>query len=150
MKNNDSNISIFDKTKLLKDFSEGLKRFLHRKNYNTKDLAQKLGVTDSAVSSWKYGRAFPDIPNYLKLVWLGLSPFEIMGEDLDIQAKINDCEFNLEKNRSFIDSLKTNTNIIDDVKQKMFVEPLEKQNREIVNKINSYKALLLKSNCLDQ
>lgn len=146
---NDKTIDLlFDKSKLLKDFSDGFKLFLHRQNLDTKDLAKKLGVTDSAVSSWKYGRAFPDVPNYLKLVWFGLSPFEIMGDNLELQAKINDCEFNLEKNRITVDYLKTNpsiSSISNDVKQKSFIEPLEKENRELVNKIKSYETLLAKN-----
>ena len=63
------------------------------------DIAEKLGVTDSSVSSWKYGRAFPDFPNYLKLVILGMSPYEVMNGLLDIHARINDCKMRIERNK---------------------------------------------------
>ena len=74
-------------------FSNGFKNFLVRKNFSTQTIAKKLGVTDSAVSSWKYGRAFPDICNLYKLFSLGLSPFEIMDRSLEENVRKNDIEY---------------------------------------------------------
>ena len=70
------------KDKINTSFSEGLKNFMERKNISTKELAEMLGITDSAISSWKYERAMPDSQNLIKLFILGLSPFEIIDPTL--------------------------------------------------------------------
>ena len=70
-----------DKKKLIDDFKNGFSAFLARKGYKTQDVAKILGVTDSAVSSWKYGRAFPDVLNLLRLFELGLSVIEITSHN---------------------------------------------------------------------
>lgn len=83
-----------DKSELLKNFSKGFSSFLARKGLRTQDIAKELDVTDSAVSSWKYGRAFPDVPNFLRLVELGLSFVEITPyiHELYLIESINDKE----------------------------------------------------------
>ena len=96
--------NLSEKERILNDgyreaFGLGLGSFMDRCGLSTKDIAEKLGVTDSSVSSWKYGRAFPDFPNYLKLVILGMSPYEVMNGLLDIHARINDCKMRIERNK---------------------------------------------------
>ena len=99
--------NLSEKERILNDgyreaFGLGLGSFMDRCGLSTKDIAEKLGVTDSSVSSWKYGRAFPDFPNYLKLVILGMSPYEVMNGLLDIHARINDCKMRRERDLAII------------------------------------------------
>lgn len=103
----------FNKETALENFSKGFNSFFERKGLRTQDIAKELDVTDSAVSSWKYGRAFPDFPKFLRLVELGLSPFEIMDESLEKIARTNDDEFRLsgiEKQLKSIDELHIDVN----------------------------------------
>lgn len=137
---NTQNFDVFGRKTALELFSEGFKNFLNRKKLSTKSVAQKLGVTDSAVSSWKYGRAFPDIPNYLRLVGLGLSPFDIMGDKLELQARINDYEMRIEKNLAIINF--ANRSRYSDKISQDFVDFLEKENSEFREKIDDYKMRL--------
>ena len=78
-----------DNSELKKIFSAGFSEFIERKKNTPKQIAEILGVTESAVNGWKYGRSFPDVPNFLKLIELGLSPFDVMGEELRLIAMIN-------------------------------------------------------------
>lgn len=106
-------------------FSKGFKNFLERKHYSTKCLAEMLGVTDSAVSSWKYGRAFPDVPNLIRLFVLGLSPYEIMDKTLETFARNGDDEFivsRIEKEIEFIQ----NSSIKDELASQ-YLEELQKE-----------------------
>lgn len=74
---------------LLEDFSKGVRSFMERKGLKPKDISEVLGVSESTVKGWKYGRAFPDIPNYLKLIEIGMSPYDIMGPDLEPFAELH-------------------------------------------------------------
>ena len=109
-----SNFSFsFNKETSLENFSKGFSSFLARKGLRTRDIAKELDVTASAVSSWKYGIAFPDVPKFLRLVELGLSQFEIMDESLEKIARTNDDEFRLsriEKQLKSIDELHIDVN----------------------------------------
>ena len=42
-------------------FAERLKRLRLRKNYNQKDLAEKIGVADKTISVWERGVRTPDV-----------------------------------------------------------------------------------------
>ena len=51
----------------------------HEKNWTQKDLADKLNVTDKAISKWERGLGFPDINQIEPLAdVLGVSIMEIM------------------------------------------------------------------------
>ena len=103
----------FNKETSLENFSKGFSSFLARKGLRTRDIAKELDVTGSSVSSWKYGRAFPDVSKFLRLVELGLSPFEIMDKSLEKIARTNDDEFRLsriEKQLKSIDELHIDVN----------------------------------------
>lgn len=88
-----------DKKKLLKTFKNGFSSFLARKGYKTQDVAKILCVTDSAVSSWKYGRAFPDVLNLYKLIEMGFSFLEMTQDNrpLSIIADINEKEAGIDR-----------------------------------------------------
>lgn len=94
-----------DKTEL-EIFSSGVKNFLKRSGVRSEEIAKKIGVSASSVCSWKYGKTFPDVPNFLKLVGCGLSPFEIMEKKLELVARINDNEYLIDKNVKEIDFVK--------------------------------------------
>ena len=96
----------------LKHFSLGIQNFMKRTGHSTKYIADKLGVTDSSVSAWKYGRCFPDYPNFVKLIVLGLSPLEVMDHKLDIQARINDCEAQIHENKKVAEAIMDSTTFI--------------------------------------
>lgn len=126
---------------ILESFSRGFKNFLERKKMSTKEIALKLNITDSAVSSWKYGRAFPDIPNYLKLVEIGLSPFDIMGDKLELQARINDCEMRIYRNDEDINFMRGRSRYSSNEAQS-YIDDIGKENQDLRDKIEEYKNLL--------
>ena len=78
-----------DDSALLEDFSKGVRFFMERKGLKPKDISEVLGVSESTVKGWKYGRAFPDIPNYLKLIEIGMSPYDVMGQGLETFAELH-------------------------------------------------------------
>ena len=78
-----------DDSALLEEFSKGIGHFMERKGLKPKDISEVLGVSESTVKGWKYGRAFPDIPNYLKLIEIGMSPYDVMGQDLELSAELH-------------------------------------------------------------
>lgn len=88
---------------LQKIFSKGFYSFMERKKLSTKKVAEIIGVSDSAVSSWKYGRSFPDVPNLFRLIELGFAWNDIDSVALmpiSLMMQINDEEsfiYNLEK-----------------------------------------------------
>ena len=79
----------FDKKEALETFSNGFQRFLNRTGLKVKDIAKELGVTDSAVSSWKYGRAFPDYPKIFKLLEMGMTLDEMFGIKIAKTERMN-------------------------------------------------------------
>ena len=118
-------------------FSKGFKNFLERKKISTRDIAKWLNITDSSVSSWKYGRAFPDVPNLIRLFALGLSPFEIMDKTLEKFVRIGDCEFKIDRNEKEMEFLK-NSSISDEMTAGYLAE-LEKENFELSEKIKNFR-----------
>lgn len=94
------------KETMKKNFSSGFASFIDRKKLTPKQIAESLGVSESAVNGWKYGRSFPDVPNFLKLVDLGLSPLEVMSEELKTKAVINECENRIESDTKTLKALK--------------------------------------------
>jgi len=136
---NDEFLKTVEKNKdlTLEMFSKGFKNFLERKNIPTKKLAEILGVTDSAVSSWKYGRAFPDVPNLIRLFVLGLSPFEIMDKTLEEFARIGDDEFRLSQIEKDIEFIKRST--MKDEVMNSYLEDLQKERYELSEKIKHSK-----------
>lgn len=137
-----------EREKLLNFFSVGFKNFLERKKFSTKDLALKLGVSDSAVSSWKYGKVFPDIPNYLKLVKLGLSPFDIMDLRLELQARINDCEMKIERNKQDLNFVRGRSRY-DSENSILYINEIEREISDLKESIEDYKRQLNNSCFLD-
>lgn len=129
-----------DKKMLLKFFSNGLKNFLERKKLNTRDIANILNITDSSVSSWKYGRAFPDVPNLIRLFVLGLSPFEIMDKTLEFFARNGDKEYLVSKNEKEIEFLK-NSSISSEISAQ-YLAQLEKENFDLKQEIADFKSRL--------
>lgn len=95
-----------DKKELLDFFSRGFTIFLQNTGYKTQDIAKALGVTDSAVSSWKYGRAFPDVPNLYKLIELGFSIKNGLPITLRYIADLNDDKAELILENERLKSLK--------------------------------------------
>lgn len=71
--------------------------FLKRKNWSQKDLAERLGVTTSAVGMWCIGKATPSYAIILELIKLGMTPLELFGEEFSIyfdkSSVISDYEF---------------------------------------------------------
>lgn len=120
----------------LDQFSKGFKNFLERKKLTTRDIAKILNITDSSVSSWKYGRAFPDFPNLIRLFMIGLSPFEIMDRTSEKIARIGDCEFRYQKNQKDIDFIKSSS-ISDEITAEYLAE-LQKENYELDQEIKDF------------
>jgi transcriptional regulator with XRE-family HTH domain len=57
-----------------------------------KDLAEKVGVTDKAVSRWETGRGFPDasfLPALARALGVSISEI-VIGERIDLQEKAED------------------------------------------------------------
>lgn len=67
------------------------------KNLIQKDLAEKLGITDRAISKWETGRGLPDSSIMLDLCnELGISVNELLsGEKLTIESYQENAEQNL-------------------------------------------------------
>lgn len=124
----------------LEIFSSGVKNFLKRTEFRSEKIAEKIGVSSSAICSWKYGKTFPDIPNFLKLVGCGLSPFEIMGKDLEYIARINDKEYLVSKNEKEIEFLK-NSSISSEISAQ-YLAQLEKENFDLKQEIADFKSRL--------
>ena len=122
-------------------FGLGLSSFMDRCGLSTKDIAEKLGVTDSSVSSWKKGRAFPDFPNYLRLVVLGMSPYEVMGRALECHARINDCKMKQNRNNADIDMMNNRSRLMtEEVRQ--FINSLHEDNAWLEKEIGELKIQL--------
>jgi transcriptional regulator with XRE-family HTH domain len=132
----------------LKTFSYGFKNFLERKKFNTKDLALKLGVTDSAVSSWKYGKVFPDVPNLIKLMKLGLSPCEILDSRSELQTRISDCEMRIERNKMDLNFMRGRSRYSGEEAQLLIAE-IEREISELNEQIEDYKRKLDSGSPLD-
>ena len=118
-------------------FSRGFKNFLERKNYNTRDIAKILGVTDSSVSAWKYARAFPELPNLYRLFVLGLSPFEIMDRTLEEIVRNNDIKFKIDRLDKQIENVKSSWASGDPELISGFLEQLQKERYELFEKIKT-------------
>ena len=131
-----------DKAVLQSNFSRGFSSFLDRKGLKTQDVAKALGVTDSAVSSWKKGRAFPDVPNLLRLVELGLSLTEISSGvyALVIINKINERQANIYQTERANDELKRQMQNLTDKKKIALWQKCIDENQ---NTIDDMKAKVL-------
>ena len=125
------------KSSELEFFSSGVKNFFKRTNEPLEKIAQKIGVSSSSVCSWKYGKTFPDIPNFLKLVGCGLSPFEIMNKELESIARNNDKEYLVSKNEKEIEFLKRSS-ISSEISAQYLAE-LEKENFALKQEIADFK-----------
>lgn len=88
MKNDETSI-------LLQVFSFGFKKFMERKKIRTRDVAKELGVTCSAVSSWKQGRCFPDFIKLYNLLQLGMTTDEMFGDANTTMSKENEPKLNI-------------------------------------------------------
>ena len=93
------------KEEMKKNFSSGFASFMERRKYTPPQIADALGVSESAVNGWKYGRSFPDVPNLLRLFDLGLSPFEIMSEELKTRSMINYYERCIYDNQKMLNAI---------------------------------------------
>ena len=123
-----------DKKKLINDFKYGFSAFLARKGYKTQDIAKILGVTDSAVSSWKYGRAFPDVLNLLRLFELGLSVVEITSNNyaLSLIIGINNEQVQKEAIERMVFDMEYKALETTDPKTKqLWIDEIEKEKRHI-------------------
>lgn len=70
--------------------------------YNQKDLAEKLNITDKAVSKWETGRSSPDVSMLIPLAdTLGVSVTEILNGE-----KISEEEIHSASNKIIVKSLK--------------------------------------------
>ena len=70
--------------------------------YNQKDLAEKLNITDKAVSKWETGRSSPDVSMLIPLSdALGVSVTEILNGE-----KINEEKISTASNEIIVKSLK--------------------------------------------
>lgn len=130
---------------LLSNFSEGFSDFLERKHYKTQQIAKILGVTDSAVSSWKYGRTFPDVFNLLKLIELGLSTNEILGVELNHVLRLNNNCADICRLSNILDSIKSYGKTYGSYDDELYKSELNKEifdldeeNKDLENKINGF------------
>lgn len=75
--------------------SEKLRELRKVNKLSQEQLAQKLNVTNQAVSKWELGRNYPDILNLVKLCDIyNISLDELIRNDLDFQKSLSN------KNRS--------------------------------------------------
>ena len=67
------------------------------KNLTQMDLAEKLNITDRAISKWECGKSLPDASIMLELCeTLGISVNELLtGEDLEMKDYDKQAELNL-------------------------------------------------------
>lgn len=108
-----------EKEDFVKQFSLGIQNFMKRTGLSAKDIADKLGVTDSAISAWKYGKGFPDYHNFVNLIVLGMSPLEVMNPDLENQARINDCEAQIQENNNLAKAIMKSTLSFDKIQESL-------------------------------
>lgn len=137
-----------DKAKMLKSFSAGFKEFMKRKKLTPKQLSKSLGVSDSAVNGWKYGKSFPDVPNLFRLFELGLSMQEILKGVTPIifTNVINDSESMIFVCQKAIDDLsKLAQNELDKTKKVFFENCINehlKTIEECKERVSKYKEKL--------
>jgi transcriptional regulator with XRE-family HTH domain len=55
--------------------------FINRKGWKQRELAERLNVGTSTVGMWCTGKSTPPYDVILKLIDLGISPAELLGED---------------------------------------------------------------------
>lgn len=106
-----------EKADLLKQFSLGIQNFMKRTELSIQEIADKLGMTHSAVSSWKRGKGFPDYPSFINLIVLGMSPLEVMNTELENQARINDCEALIQENNNLAKAIMKSTLSFDKIQE---------------------------------
>lgn len=63
---------------------------MSREKLNPEKIASIFGVSVSSVNSWRYGKNFPDVPNLIKLLELGLAPSDFLPGALHDIAILND------------------------------------------------------------
>lgn len=56
--------------------------FINRKGWKQRELAERLGVGTSTVGMWCTGKSTPPYDVILKLIDLGISSVELLGEEL--------------------------------------------------------------------
>ena len=103
----------------LKHFSLGIQNFMKRTGLSIQDIADKLGTTHSAVSAWKRGKGFPDYHNFINLIVLGMSPLEVMNIELENQARINDCEAQIQENNNVAKAIMKATLSFDKIQESL-------------------------------
>lgn len=103
----------------LKQFSLGIQNFMKRTGLSIQDIADKLGMTHSAVSAWKRGKGFPDYHNFINLIVLGMSPLEVMNTELENQARINDCEAQIQENNNVAKAIMKSTLSFDKIQESL-------------------------------
>ena len=108
-----------EKEDFVKQFSLGIQNFMKRTGLSAKDIADKLGVTHSAISAWKYGKGFPDYHNFINLIVLGMSPLEVMNTELENQARINDCEAQIQENNNVAKAIMKSTLSFDKIQESL-------------------------------
>lgn len=71
-----------------------IKELRTQKNITQKELAEKIGVTDKAVSRWETGKGIPDVSLLIPLSnVLGITVNELLiGEKVEEEKKIEKCE----------------------------------------------------------
>ena len=77
-------------------------------NWTQKELGEKLGVTDKAVSKWENGRSFPDITLLESLC----ETFDITVSELLSGKKIESEDYKRETERLLIQCIAMNSSII--------------------------------------
>ncbi len=71
------------------DFGKRVKEFRFKKHYSQKEVAQKIGVSEQAVSKWENGECLPDVYN-LKLLAqvLRISVDSLLDTEMQKQEKV--------------------------------------------------------------
>ena len=63
-------------------FVNGLKKFMERKGYTNRSLADKLKLSHAAVGKWMSKDTEPNLTSIKRLVRLGMNSQEIFGDTL--------------------------------------------------------------------
>ncbi|HAB66304.1 MAG TPA: hypothetical protein DCE23_02950 [Firmicutes bacterium] len=91
-------------------FGKLITKLRKEKGLTQKELAEKLYVTDKAVSKWERGLSFPDIELLLPIADLfSISVLELLKGERNTDIKLDN---NLNENEIVIETLKNSKNII--------------------------------------
>lgn len=130
---------------MLACFASGFKSFMKRKKINAKQIAESLGVSESAVNGWKYGRSFPDVPNLFRLVEMGLAFVEILPSAIGFLNRVNtDDWFTAELERKTENAINDLEKELDPVKSEELQKRISENKERIYRIMHEHEHIRIK------